>query len=486
MEEWRPDILALQETHLNNSDNLRIPNYTTYRTDRTTHRGGGTAILIKNSINHHPSPIHTTSFENTTITLDTYTNTNILIASIYRPPHGIINTRELDGLFNQGPKAIAVGDFNAKHPAWNRGRPNRNGNTIHTYIVDNNLVLIAPPEPTHFPYNHPSSSVLDFGILKNISTGDATSLNDLSSDHNPVLFKIQANTNLSSPAKTYNIINWQHFSQLIHSQIPDNPKMDTADEIDTCINHLTNTINTALNLSTKTKVIKGKFRQLPKFILDKIKIKNHHRKLYQQTLFPPYKRTAHRLQKDIQKDIDDFDNNRWNNIIKELNPEDNTLYDMNKKLARKFTPIPPILDTDGIRYTPLGKADAFRHSLENFFQVNPEPYCNSHINKVNHLVNNYHNHSTQNYQIDPISTDEVITLIKKLNPKKATGPDGISSRALRMITSNTTLLAVLCFAAVFYVAMAADSHDSIYDGPGRVVNVVTDHDGNIISYSKVL
>ncbi|CAL1275303.1 unnamed protein product [Larinioides sclopetarius] len=54
---------------------------------------------------------------------------------------------------------------------------------------------------------------------------------------------------------------------------------------------------------------------------------------------------------------------------------------MNKKLARKFIPIPPILDTDGIKYTPLGKADAFRHSLENSFQVNPEPYCNSHINK---------------------------------------------------------------------------------------------------------
>ncbi|GBN86574.1 hypothetical protein AVEN_41318-1 [Araneus ventricosus] len=66
-EEWQPDITALQETHLNPGDRLRVPNYSAYRTDRTTHTGRGTALLVKNSIYHHPTPIVSSSFENTTI-----------------------------------------------------------------------------------------------------------------------------------------------------------------------------------------------------------------------------------------------------------------------------------------------------------------------------------------------------------------------------------------------------------------------------------
>ncbi|GBO38080.1 hypothetical protein AVEN_210577-1, partial [Araneus ventricosus] len=173
-------------------DKLKIPNYTAYRTDRTTHGGGGTA-LVKNSIDHHPTPIASTSFENTSVILDLPNNSNITITSICRSLHGRILTEELGRLFSQTSKAIVVGDYNAEHPAWSVGRHNTNGSIIHNHIASNNLVLLAPLEPTHLPYHHPSSSTLDFGILKNISSGDAASINNLSSDHNPVSFEININ-----------------------------------------------------------------------------------------------------------------------------------------------------------------------------------------------------------------------------------------------------------------------------------------------------
>ncbi|GBM58552.1 hypothetical protein AVEN_255332-1 [Araneus ventricosus] len=101
-----------------------------------------------------------------------------------------------------------------------------------------------------------------------------------------------------------------------------------------------------------------------------------------------------------------------------------------------FISIPPILDTDGIKYTPLGKANAFKHSLENSSQENPKPYFNLHINEVNNSVSSYFNNLTKSSTLDLISSQELINLIKKINTHKATGPDDVTNKAIRMLTLN--------------------------------------------------
>ncbi|KAF8788830.1 putative RNA-directed DNA polymerase like protein [Argiope bruennichi] len=237
--DWAPDVIAIQETHLRPSDNLKIPNYTSYRTDRLTHKGCGTAILIKNSIPHHPTPISSTSFENTAISIDLPNGLHITLASIYRPPHGKINTSELQRVLNQTTKSIVVGDFNAKHPSWSTGRSNSNGAIIHNFIASNNLILIAPLEPTHFPINAASSSTLDFGIMCNIASGTATSLNELSSDHNPVLFEIDININLLATPKTIKTTNWSVVSAIIKNSIPGNPFLETTQHVHDAISKFT-------------------------------------------------------------------------------------------------------------------------------------------------------------------------------------------------------------------------------------------------------
>ncbi|GBN76416.1 RNA-directed DNA polymerase from mobile element jockey [Araneus ventricosus] len=211
----KPDILALQETHLNPGDRLKFPNCLSYRTDRLTHRGGGTAILIRNSIDHHPTPISYTTFENTTIEIHLPDSTPITISSIYRPPHGSISTLELNNIFNSNSKYITVGDFNAKHRAWSSGTWNSNGTIIHDYICNNNLILSAPCEPTHFPNYSNNPSTLDFGILKNFSSGDANSINALSRDHNPVSFEININVKLPAISKIIKMTNWTKFKQIM-------------------------------------------------------------------------------------------------------------------------------------------------------------------------------------------------------------------------------------------------------------------------------
>ncbi|GBO06260.1 hypothetical protein AVEN_146223-1 [Araneus ventricosus] len=147
--------------------------------------------------------------------------------------------------------------------------------------------------------------------------------------------------------------------------------MDTTEEVDDCISKFTCCITTAINIPTKPQLIMGPFRQLPRFIVDKIKIKNRLRKLYQENFYPPFKRDAYKLQKQIHKDIQDFDDNRFRETVQGMKPEDNTLYNMNRKLSRKFIPTPSILDTDGMKYThlctiavPYHISKAFRISQE--------------------------------------------------------------------------------------------------------------------------
>ncbi|GBM96200.1 hypothetical protein AVEN_172138-1 [Araneus ventricosus] len=124
-----------QETHLNPGDKLKLVNYITYRTDRLTHHSGGTSLLIRNSVDHYPTSIASDSFENTTIAIILPNSQQITVSSIYRPPHGIISTDELNRIFDSNTKCIAIGDFNAKHSAWSLGRCNQNGNIINDYRV---------------------------------------------------------------------------------------------------------------------------------------------------------------------------------------------------------------------------------------------------------------------------------------------------------------------------------------------------------------
>ncbi|GBM38933.1 putative RNA-directed DNA polymerase from transposon X-element, partial [Araneus ventricosus] len=302
-QEWKPDVIAIQETHLNPGDKLKLVNYTTYRTDRLTHRGARTALFIRNSIDHYPTPIASDSFENTTIAIILPNSQQITVSSIYRPPHGIISTDELNRIFNSNNKCIAVGDFNAKHSAWSLGRRNQNENIINDYICNNNLILLAPPEQTHFPHNGNNPSTLDFGVLKNFSSGDATSLNELCSDHNPVSFEIDINANIPAITKTLKTTNWKKFYDITKEAILGNPSINSTKDIDEVINKITAVILTAINQSSKAKIINGPHRKLPPRITNKITLRNQIKKRWQITYDPRFKRKSTQLTNEIKADI---------------------------------------------------------------------------------------------------------------------------------------------------------------------------------------
>ncbi|GFV89565.1 probable RNA-directed DNA polymerase from transposon BS [Trichonephila clavipes] len=233
-----PDIIALQETFLRPSIDLNIPNYSTYRNDRLTHRGGGTVILVKNSISHHPINIYTTAVSITAIDIERPTN-NITICSLYRSPTSPINSfiPDLIKIFRNRAQCIAVGEYNAKHSTWNR---NRRGDPAVTKLLNYanacGFVISAPTDPTRIPHqqNH-QPSVIDLGVSCGLNNIAVESRYDLSSDHNPVHFVVKFNFKTSHLLNCKTITNWKTFQDILSTTIADNLPINNTEEIEEAI-----------------------------------------------------------------------------------------------------------------------------------------------------------------------------------------------------------------------------------------------------------
>ncbi|GFT98255.1 probable RNA-directed DNA polymerase from transposon X-element [Trichonephila clavipes] len=257
--DYNPDVIGIQETHLRPADRVSIPNYTCHRSDRTTHRGGGTAIFVKNSIRHHAIVNTSNTFENTSVILHVGNNTKITVACIYRPPHGSINTIELDAILNHSNKAFLFGDFNAKHSSWNPGRSNTNGNILCNWAVGSALDIIAPDTPTHFNAWH-TNNILDIGFAANLAHTDVFTINALSSDHNPVIFDFITNNILPPILRTLKSTNWIKFQEILYHNVPGNPQIDN---LDTAVQNFTDVITNAISASTSTRKITKRATVIP-------------------------------------------------------------------------------------------------------------------------------------------------------------------------------------------------------------------------------
>ncbi|GFX09697.1 RNA-directed DNA polymerase from mobile element jockey [Trichonephila clavipes] len=266
--DYDPDVIGIQETHLRPADRVSIPNYTCHRSDRATHRGGGSALFVKNSIRHHAILNVSNTFENSSVILQLGNNSKITVACIYRPAHGFINTTELDAILNHSNKAFLFGDFNARHPSWNPGRANTNGNILCNWAVGSALDILAPTLLHISTVDTPTlSSAIGFAV--NLSHTEVFTINALSSDHNPVIFDFVTNDVLPPILRTLKSTNWTKFQEIYHN-IPGNPRID---DLDLAVQNFTSNISNAISASTSTRLINTPHLRFPENIRELIRAK---------------------------------------------------------------------------------------------------------------------------------------------------------------------------------------------------------------------
>ena len=114
------DIILVSETHFTNKNHYSIPEYDrcyTCHPHGTAH--GGTAIVIKNTIEYYERPKYgEAAIQATSVTVSCLSH-KITIAAVYFPPRHNLKEVNFEAFFQTlGPRFLAGGDYNSKHTLW--------------------------------------------------------------------------------------------------------------------------------------------------------------------------------------------------------------------------------------------------------------------------------------------------------------------------------------------------------------------------------
>ena len=206
------DIMLISETHYTKKSHLKIPRYSIYDTQHpngTAH--GGTAIIVKSTINHHVNEGYQKEYlQATSITVEDLIGP-ITLASVYSPPKHMIKQEQYTHFFKTlGNRFIAGGDYNAKHPWWGSRShiPTPKGRQLYQAMLGNNLYALSTGKPTYWPTDRRKvPDVIDFCVTKGISEHyiKIESCLDLSSDHSPLIVTVSTQViNRKSPFSFHN------------------------------------------------------------------------------------------------------------------------------------------------------------------------------------------------------------------------------------------------------------------------------------------
>ena len=237
-----PAVVAITETWFNDTvnDNLVVDNrnYSVYRTDRATKRGGGVCLLINNNVFHSvcvPIPSKYCNIE--IVSADAFIGEfKCRLMVVYRPPsseydqtaiqHCIHMSNCINNLSSKNTSLILCGDFNLPSLSCNSVVNLYSCTSIVSDLISSLGLMQLVLEPTRYNYATGTSSILDL-----VLTNDPNLITNLSvdqpfstSDHCLVKYDIIFNTiihssSTPSPGGSYDFkrANWSLIFQYLHN-----------------------------------------------------------------------------------------------------------------------------------------------------------------------------------------------------------------------------------------------------------------------------
>jgi hypothetical protein len=239
------DIMLISETHFTDKSYLKLRNYTIYHTN---HPAGtardGSAILLKNSIQHHPLNGYCSDFlQATTVSVED-TIGPLTISAVYLPPKHILKQEQLADFYSTvGPRFLAGGDYNTKHTDWGSRLIIPRGREVLKTMESQHLHHLSTGEPTYWPSDRNKLPDLCYQRYPPASAV-AKSCLDLSSDHSPVLITLTPHALPSkTPPRLSNArTNWDLFRYLINERLTLSVSLKTADDIEDAVKFFNDTI----------------------------------------------------------------------------------------------------------------------------------------------------------------------------------------------------------------------------------------------------
>ncbi|GJQ65109.1 hypothetical protein Trydic_g7254 [Trypoxylus dichotomus] len=426
------DAVLIGETHLRAGNRLTLPNFRVYRTDRENARGGGTAILVKSTIEHHADlALDLTNIEATAVTVNLATGPVKLVAA-YKAPNRQLLEDDLSEIFDTRGAVILAGDLNAKHPSWNSRRTNASGTCLRRFADDLHLLVDATAEPTIYPHNG-QPDVLDIVVMKDVAQfHQLTVLNELSSDHNPVLLQLGQAAPEDEEPRMRQTVSWPAFANHLSAHIGPITAIGDPIELEAAVRQVTERVADSVRYATNTTRAVDDRAFIPREVRDLIREKNRLRRQWQRTLNPATKAEYNRTARRTKIALDEFRNNRWGDFMERASESPSEFWRAVKALKGQRVPVPPIHGARGVAFTTEDKAEAFAETLER--QCSPV-YENVDVDRIGRIHRQVRDLLTAEEDdeepIRPTSPEEVIAIVKSFRPTKAPGPDGVTYRVLK-------------------------------------------------------
>lgn len=448
------DIMIVTETHLVNTDNIKINGFYEYIANHPSgRRRGGAAIFIKTSIKHIALNIDTPPKVQCSIIAVALSNgSTINIAAAYFLPTESWSADDFQHLLSRmGERFLIAGDWNAKNPWWGNSRSCARGRALLQCVQSNNYNIIATGSPTHYPTNRRHSpSAIDFGVYKGLRSEQLSirTLNDLCSDHLPLLFEIYSNPQLRESNCYLLPLNASisRFQLYLKNYILLDTEINSGADIDDCTQIFENNLNLAAKYATpclRSKQLANNYLRLDHHTLTLIKDRRIIIRLLRR--WPSYhmpilKQTLHYLSNQIKQSIKQAEQNRLNRLLESLEPDNRfniqKLWRITSNIKRQPTPNLAVRKheitnpNDCWCKTSEEKAEAFSQHLQSRFT----PIITTSDSDLLDIESNIVPISESNeLPFRCITIAEIQEQIKSLQNKKSPGPDKIDNRTLKAL-----------------------------------------------------
>jgi len=399
-------------------------------------------LITNNKIRHDQYCLpNLTGLEATAICLYLQNHRRLLFVSAYLLPTSILPLSDLDSIFTQHDLAIPVGDLNSKHAAWHNMSGNRNSRILPSYCVNKDITLNYPDQPTHFPHNS-TPSVLDITFSKRCPTSKPQAVPTLSSEHNPIVFKILLHPLITKPRTLYDYkhANWSLFCTSLDLSVPFHPPSLTTSDLEHAVTTFETSVRQAAASSIPTQTVKKNHLTLPPTLRVLLKLKNHYQRRYQQSRLHIYHHVYTFFTLALSTQHSQLRNTKWTSFLRTLHPQSSQFW----KMTRYFkTPHSLRTPSDIPRVTNLSNPPQSRDTGLTVRAIPPSPLnmgSNTRSLTVTRHVNRFFRSISPQIPLQELNNHyEVWRKSLSLKPSAAPGDDGITSIMLRHLSLKALL-----------------------------------------------
>ncbi|KAL1137894.1 hypothetical protein AAG570_009589 [Ranatra chinensis] len=295
-------------------------------------------------------------------------------------------------------------------------------------------------------------------------------VNDLNSDHLPVLIHSESTPKLFNPRKTYDFskADWELFRTNLDALLPQNLTPQSSAEIDSAVKELTNAIHDATEIAVPCKTEPRYYQKIPEFICKMIRERNRLRRENQRFFSRDKKKTLNFLKRKISTQLTIHNLKAYQNRVTELSG--NSLWRETKRITRKGTFVPAIV-INGQKVTcNAKKAEAFSENLEDTFRPNNGPPNNTFFLEVSNTIAATL-HKPPQFPIRKTNIHEVRWLIKHLPNRRSPGPDTIQNIILKQLPLKAhrylTNIINSCLAIEYFPSDWKQANIIVFAKPGK-------------------